>query len=131
MTSFKQIVVVGSLNMDLIVRTARLPRPGETVRGWDFATAPGGKGANQAVAAARLAGPGVEVAMIGRVGDDAFGEALLGSLREAGVNTEHVKAVPGPTGIAMIGVEASGQNNIIIAPGANGTLTAADMDAVA
>lgn len=127
----RTIVVVGSLNMDLVVRTARLPRPGETVRGYDFQTAPGGKGANQAVAAGRLAGPGVRVLMIGHVGEDSFAETLRQSLRDAGVVTDHVRTVPGPTGIAMIEVEESGQNNIIIAAGANGTLTVADIDRLA
>src|SRR5690348_2601635 len=112
------VVVVGSINMDLVVRVARLPRPGETLSGHDFRTFPGGKGANQAVAAARL---GARVTMIGRVGDDAFGPALRAGLEVEGVNTEPVRVTEGcPSGVAVIGVEDSGQNAIVIVPGANG-----------
>lgn len=131
MRSGASIAVVGSLNMDLVVRTARLPQPGETVRGHDFQTAPGGKGANQAVAAARLARPPVTVALIGCVGDDAFGAALRGSVGAAGVATKAIRTVPGATGVALIGVEAGGQNSIIIAPGANAALSPADIEAEA
>ncbi len=131
MTDERRIVVVGSLNMDLVARTERLPAPGETVRGQSFNTYPGGKGANQAVAAGRLAGSDVSVHMIGRVGEDEFGQSLLQSLQESGVSTDHVPVVPGPTGNAMIAVEASGENFIIITAGANGTLTAADINRVA
>jgi ribokinase len=127
----KSIVVVGSLNIDLVVRTAQLPTPGQTVRGQEFNTYPGGKGANQAVAAARLADEGVTVHMVGRVGEDEFGDPLLKSLGESGVNTDQVKKVPGPTGNAMIAVEDSGENFIIISAGANGELEAGDMDDVA
>ncbi|HYN89126.1 MAG TPA: ribokinase [Ardenticatenaceae bacterium] len=131
MARHKPIVVVGSLNIDLVVRTARLPRPGETVRGDQFYTAPGGKGANQAVAAARMAGPDLDVIMIGRVGQDEFGRVLRQSLAEAGAVVDHVEAVAGPSGNAMISVEASGQNCIIITAGANGRLTVEDMNRVA
>jgi len=124
----RKIVVVGSLNIDLVVRTAHLPTPGQTVRGQAFSTYPGGKGANQAVAAARLAAEGVTVYMVGRVGEDEFAESLLQSLNDSGVNTEQVRRVPGPTGNAMIAVEDSGENFIIISAGANGELKAGDMD---
>ena len=127
----KKIVIVGSLNIDLVVRTAHLPMPGQTVRGSGFGTYPGGKGANQAVAAARLAPEAITVHMAGRVGKDEFGASLLQSLSESGVDVGQVQAVPGPTGNAMIAVEESSENFIIISAGANGTLTAADMDNIA
>lgn len=128
MTSKKKIVIVGSLNIDLVVRTVHLPRPGETVRGRDFGTYPGGKGANQAVAAARLAPDDIAVHMVGRVGQDGFGSQLLESLSESGVDVAQVQRVPGATGNAMIAVEDSSENFIIITAAANGTLTADDMD---
>lgn len=121
-----EIVVVGSLNMDLVVRCPRRPRPGETVLGSDFATFPGGKGANQAVAAARAAGAGTRpgVAMVGRVGADAFGEALRRELEAAGVDTSAVGTDPDePTGVAVITVDAAGENAIVVAPGANARLS--------
>lgn len=114
------IVVVGSLNMDFVVQVGALPRPGETVGGWGFRLLPGGKGANQACAAARLGG---RVAMIGRVGDDVFGGQLLASLDAAGVETGGVLTAAGePTGVALIPVERGGQNQIVVAPGANHSL---------
>jgi len=113
-----RIVVYGSLNMDLVVTTPVIPRPGQTVTGSDFATVPGGKGANQAVACARL---GAQTAIAGSVGEDAFGSQLLQTLQAAGVDTCRVRREPAtPTGIALIMVEASGQNSIVVAPGANG-----------
>ena len=121
------IVVLGSLNMDLVVRTERIPRPGETVHGKDFAMVPGGKGANQAAAAARL---GAKVEMLGRVGLDPFGPALLDNLRKQGVGTDHIISDPqAPSGTAMILVDAQGENSIVVAPGANGQVTLADVDA--
>ena len=122
-----KLVVVGSLNMDLVVRTPHLPRPGETILGRDFMTAPGGKGANQTVAAARL---GATVHMVGRVGSDDFSRALRENLRAAGADdtcvfTDDAAA----TGIAIIEVEDSGQNTIVVAPGANALVTRADVDA--
>ena len=121
------ICVVGSLNIDLVIRTPHLPAPGETVSGGPFATHPGGKGANQAVAAARL---GAAVAMVGRGGGDAFGTRLLTELEEAGIDIRQVVTLPDmASGVALIAVEASGQNSIIIAPGANGALTLADVEA--
>ena len=119
------IVVVGSINMDLVARTDRLPRPGETLHGHDFQTIPGGKGANQAVAAARL---GAKVTLIGRVGDDAFGDVLRHSLEGFGVSTDHVITTTCcSSGVAMIGVEKSGANAIVVVAGANGRLTPADI----
>ena len=122
-----RIVVVGSLNMDLVAQVPRLPRPGETVHGRDFRQVPGGKGANQAVAAALL---GAEVTMIGRVGDDAYGRQLVESLQRRGVDTRPVAVTPGVTsGLALIGVEDSGQNAITVIGGANACLSAADVAA--
>ena len=121
-----RIVVVGSINMDLVAQMLRLPRPGETVSGESFQTIPGGKGANQAVAAARL---GAYVAMIGRVGDDSFGATLRHNLKTAGVDTNHVFVTPGcSSGVAMIGVEMSGANAITVVAGANGQLTEGDVE---
>jgi len=117
------IVVVGSLNMDLVVRTPRLPLPGETILGHDFRTIPGGKGANQAVVAARL---GARVSMVGRVGDDAFGRTLLDQMVREGIDITHVEVDDvAPTGIAMITVDNEGQNSIVVASGANFRLTPA------
>ena len=122
-----RIVVVGSLNMDLVVRTERLPRPGETVPGRDFCQVPGGKGANQAVAAALL---GADVTMIGRVGDDSYGRQLVESLASRGVVTRSVKATPhSSSGLALIGLEDSGQNAITIVGGANARLSPDDVAA--
>ena len=122
-----RIVVVGSFNMDLVVRMPAIPRPGETLLGGAFATFPGGKGANQAVAAARLGG---EVTMIGRVGADAFGDQLLAIARAEGIDTRFVGIDPdAATGVALIEVDAQGQNSIAVASGANFTLTAADVAA--
>ncbi len=121
------IVVVGSLNMDLVVRTHHMPGPGETVLGDDFQTIPGGKGANQAVAAARQ---GARVSMVGRVGDDAFGQTLRSSLQAEGIDISHVLVdSSAPTGIAMITLDEGGQNSIVVAPGANAQLTAEDVEA--
>jgi ribokinase len=122
-----KLVVVGSLNMDLIVRTPHLPRPGETILGNDFMTAPGGKGANQAVAAAKL---GAAVQMVGRVGGDDFGRALRENLRAADVDDRCVSTENSAgTGIAIIEVDNEGQNTIVVAPGANALVTRADIDA--
>jgi len=119
------ITVIGSLNMDFVVQVERLPRPGETVLGGGFATIPGGKGANQACAAAKLGG---RVRMVGRVGDDALGRELRESLAAAGVDTTAVLATEAtPSGVALICVEALGQNQIVVAPGANGLLTPGDV----
>ena len=122
-----KIVVVGSYNMDLVVRIPVIPRPGETLLGGVFATFPGGKGSNQAVAAARLGG---EVIMIGRVGADAFGDQLLSMARSEGIDTRFVGIdSQAATGVALIQVDAQGQNSIAVASGANFTLTAAEVAA--
>ena len=119
------IIVVGSLNMDFVVQVERLPRPGETVLGGEFATVPGGKGANQACAASKLGG---KVRIVGRVGDDALGRELREGLAAVGVDTTAVLATEGtPSGVALIAVEAGGQNQIVVASGANGLLTPADV----
>ena len=115
------IVVVGSLNMDLVIQVPLIPKPGETVLGDNFATFPGGKGANQAVAAARL---GASVAMVGQVGADTYGESLINNLSTEGVNIDQIFVdESNATGVAMISVDASGQNSIVVASGANFTLT--------
>lgn len=122
----KPIIIVGSLNMDLVVRSPRHPQPGETILGSDFGTFPGGKGANQAVAAARLGAP---VEMIGRVGRDAFGDALLATVTKDGVSTSHISRDPAPTGVALITVDSAGQNTIVVASGANALVSPHDVDA--
>ncbi|HET9080691.1 MAG TPA: PfkB family carbohydrate kinase [Trebonia sp.] len=127
-----RLTVLGSLNMDISVTVPALPSPGATVLGGAAAFAPGGKGANQAVAAARLgAAAGIQVSMVGCVGDDDFGRALLASLREEGVDGQSVRIVPGaPTGIAMITVDEAGENIITVAPGANREVGAQEMAAL-
>jgi ribokinase len=115
------ITVFGSVNMDLIATTARLPAPGETVAGTSFATAAGGKGANQALAAARA---GSSVRMVAAVGQDEFASPALALLKEAGTDLSTVKHVAGPTGTALILVGGDGENMIAVVPGANGTLDA-------
>jgi len=111
-------VVLGSINMDLVVKVASLPRAGDTVLGDRLLTIPGGKGANQAVAAARL---GADVRMIGRVGNDAFGAELVAGLREDGIDTTGVAVDEGDaSGVALIVVDRGGENQITVAPGANG-----------
>jgi ribokinase len=119
------IMVVGSLNADLVVRAPRFPSPGETITGTDFAVFPGGKGANQAVAAARLGG---RVAMIGRVGRDDHGRSLRASLAAAGASDEGVQDDDASTGVAVITIDAAGQNEIVLAPGANAKLRPADVE---
>jgi ribokinase len=121
----KPIVVIGSINMDLVATSPRIPLAGETLIGSDFVTTPGGKGANQAVAVARL---GRAVSMLGMVGADVFGQSLDDALQTAGVNTQAVERVDGPSGIASIAVAADGQNSIIVIPGANGRVTAEYLD---
>jgi ribokinase len=113
------LTVVGSANLDLTAKVERLPRPGETVTDATFARAPGGKGANQAVAAARL---GADVRFLGAVGDDEFAEQALSGLRAAGVEIEVARR--GDTGIALIVVAADGDNQIVVVPGANATVDA-------
>lgn len=118
-----QIVVFGSLNMDLMVRVPRAPRGGETLRGLGFLANPGGKGANQAVACARQ---GARVAMVGCVGQDGFGEALRNALAADGIGITHVRAVAQSTGVAVVMVDEEGENRITLVPGANESLKADD-----
>jgi ribokinase len=119
------ITVVGSLNVDLTLRCDRLPHPGETVTGRDFTQRPGGKGANQALAAARL---GAAVRMIGRTGTDAYAEVAVRNLRAAGVDLSLVTQAAAPTGIAMILVDDTGENQIVLHPGANAGLDLDDIE---
>jgi ribokinase len=122
-----KIVIVGSLNLDLIAQVARLPQRGETLPGSRFVTMPGGKGANQACAVGRLSQPDTAV-MIGCVGQDVYGRQLLESLRDCGVDRRYVRgAQEAATGIALILVEASGQNQIVVVPGANDHLRPAEV----
>lgn len=119
------IVVFGSINMDLVVRTPRLPAPGESLRGHTFFTSPGGKGANQAVAVGRLGAP---VKMIGQVGEDVFGAALRDSLHVAGIDASGVLSVPDvPSGVAVVAIDDHAENAIIVAAGANDAITEATM----
>ena len=125
MANEPSILVVGSVNMDLVVRSPHIPAPGETVLGEGFVTSPGGKGANQAVAAARL---GAKCRFLGRVGQDAFGQTLLGQLRREGIDCTDVMPTEGvASGVAMIIVDAQGENSIVVASGANFRLTPDDV----
>lgn len=126
MTANKPIVVVGSINQDLVVVADRIPSVGETIIGSDFQIHPGGKGANQAVAVARL---GYPVHMIGRLGNDAIGAEMRAHLEQAGVNTVAVATSEGASGVALITVSAAGENRIVVAPGANAKLTPQDLEA--
>jgi ribokinase len=121
----KPIVVVGSINIDLVVRAGHIPRRGETTIGQSFQTFFGGKGANQAVGVARL---GYPVSMVGKVGSDGFGDQLLAELKRAGVADESVMRAPGSSGIAVITTEESAENTIIVVPGANGRLRPSDIE---
>src|SRR4051812_1635895 len=123
------IAVVGSMNMDFVVRVSRLPAPGETVSGEDTFRNPGGKGANQAVAAARLGRP---VEMVACVGDDDPGRALVDALRADGVGVDHVRVDPDrPTGAAFIAVDDAGENQIVVSAGANRALSVQDVERAA
>jgi len=119
------ILVVGSLNADLVVRAPRFPQPGETISGEDLQVIPGGKGANQAVAAARL---GANVSMLGRVGKDNFGDFLLDNLKSNKVDAQLVQRDDASTGTAIIVVDSNGQNSIVLSPGANGKVSLADVE---
>jgi ribokinase len=124
-----RVTVVGSLNIDLVTQVARFPEPGETILGGDLETIAGGKGANQAVAAARL---GAEVAMVGRLGDDVFANRLKQNLIEAGVDVSHVScSADTASGVALIVVDKQGQNSIVVASGANAKVTPEDVDRAA
>lgn len=114
------VLTVGSINMDLVVKVNHHPEPGETILGLDHEAHPGGKGANQAVAASRL---GQKVRMVGRLGADAFGEQLLQGLQSEGIDTQWIERLDLPSGVAFISVDQKGQNSIIVAPGANQQLS--------
>src|SRR5215207_3069391 len=119
------ILVVGSINADLVVRAPRFPQPGETLSGEDLQIIPGGKGANQAVAAARQ---GTAVAMVGRVGNDSFGPELIDNLKQNNVDTSRVQIDPqSATGTAIIVVDTNGQNSIVLSSGGNGQVSPADL----
>ena len=124
-SNMPNILVVGSLNADLVVRAPRFPQPGETISGDDLNIIPGGKGANQAVAAARL---GANVSMLGRVGKDDFGDLLLENLKQNKVDSTLIQRADSSTGTAIIIVDASGQNSIVLSAGANGKVSIADVD---
>lgn len=115
-----RVAVVGSANMDLVATAPELPRPGETVLGTDFVTVPGGKGANQAIAAARA---GAECVFLGAIGSDSFGVTLKARLAASGVDTSHLRVVYGSSGVAVIVVNAAGENAIVVSPGANAAFT--------
>lgn len=122
-----RVVVIGSSNTDMVVKMDRIPAPGETVLGGEFIMAPGGKGANQAVAAARL---GADVALVARVGDDAFGRAALDNFRREKINTDFISTdTEAPSGVALIFVDRNGENSIAVAPGANSRLSPEDVRA--
>jgi ribokinase len=122
----KPVVVVGSMNIDLVARAVRIPRPGETVPGKEFASHSGGKGANQAVAVARLGYPCI---LLSRQGSDGFGSQLVAGLHAAGVDTAQIEPSRSPSGTALIVVEDSGQNAIVVTPGANADVTVAYLEA--
>lgn len=119
------ILIIGSLNADLVVRSPRFPQPGETISGEDLQIIPGGKGANQAVAAARQ---GANVAIVGRVGSDSFGPFLVENLKSNQVDTSHVSNDAAATGTAIIVVDSNGQNSIVLSSGANGQVNRQDVD---
>lgn len=122
----KSVLVIGSLNMDLVARVDNLPTVGETIFGKTFTRFHGGKGANQAIAAARM---GAKVSMVGCVGDDYFGRELLSGLSENGVEASGVRSVSGSSGTALITVDEHGANTIVVVPGANSCVTLTDIDA--
>src|SRR6201987_4090571 len=121
----KPVVVVGSINMDLVAGPERIPLPGEPVPGSSLQMHPGGKGANQAVAAARLEYPGL---MISSLGSDTFGEKLRAQLVQSGVDTSRVRTCEGPSGVAVIAVAPDGENAIVVTPGANALVSPSDID---
>src|SRR6202042_3460786 len=120
------IIVLGSLNMDIAALGPRLPQPGETLMGSRFCTAPGGKGANQAYAAARLGGAG-STAMLGRVGDDDFGRQMMANLVSVGCAVDGVRSLAGASGVALILIAESGQNCIVVVSGANDRFSPEDI----
>ncbi|MDY3964220.1 MAG: ribokinase [Candidatus Cryptobacteroides sp.] len=125
MASLPKILVIGSCNTDMVVRAERLPAPGETILGGTFIMNPGGKGANQAIAASRL---GAEVTFISKIGYDLFGLQALEIYRSEKINTDYIFTHQGPSGVALISVDSDGENSIIVAPGANYTMTKSEID---
>ena len=121
----KKICVIGSLNMDLVVNVDEMPKKGQTLIGSKFKEIPGGKGANQAVAASRLGG---DVYMIGKVGNDGFGQSLLKQLKADKIKTDYVQIEEGPSGVALITVDKNAENSIVVSPGANFKLEESDID---
>jgi len=122
-----KILVIGSSNTDMVIKTEKLPAPGETILGGTFLMNPGGKGANQAVAAARLGG---ETTFIAKRGNDLFGNQMIGLLKKEGIDTKYIVKDPDlPSGIALITVDSEGENNIVVAPGSNSSLVAEDIPA--
>ena len=121
----KNICVIGSLNMDLVVNVDTMPKPGQTIIGSNFKEVPGGKGANQAVAMTRLNG---NVSMIGKVGEDGFGQTLINSLKNDKVDTTYIQTSKGATGVALITVDKNAQNSIVVSPGANFEVKEDDID---
>ena len=121
----KNICVIGSLNMDLVVNVDTMPKPGQTIIGSNFKEVPGGKGANQAVAMTRLNG---NVSMIGKVGEDGFGQTLINSLKNDKVDTTYIQTAKGATGVALITVDKNAQNSIVVSPGANFEVKEDDID---
>ena len=126
MTQKPRIMVVGSSNTDMVIKTERLPAPGETVLGGQFVMVPGGKGANQAVAAARL---GADVTFVARLGMDVFGDKALENFKQEGIDTKYIsRDMKQPSGVALIFVDGKGENVIVVAPGANSALSAEDIE---
>lgn len=122
----KKILVVGSSNTDMVIKTNHFPAPGETILGGKFLMNAGGKGANQAVAAGRLGGM---VTFVGKIGDDIFGKQAVQQLEDEGINVSYVAVDPeNPSGVAMITVDQKGENSIVVAPGSNGSLSPEDFD---
>ncbi len=122
----RPVLVVGSLAMDLVAQAPRIPQPGETLWGTSFQMVPGGKGLRQAIAAARL---GAKVEIIGRVGTDAFGDALLAALVEAGVGSQSVLRSPLPSGVSLVTLNPAGEASLVSVPGANASLSPAELEA--
>ncbi len=122
----KKILVIGSSNTDMVIKTDKIPSPGETILGGTFLMNPGGKGANQAVAAARLGG---KITFVAKIGDDLFGSETTGILKKEGIDTRYiVKDTELPSGVALITVDSEGENSIVVAPGSNGNLLVQDID---
>ena len=120
-----RILVIGSSNTDMVIKTEKLPAPGETILGGRFLMNPGGKGANQAVAAARLGG---KVTFIGKRGNDLFGNQAMGLFMREGIDTQYIVKDPElPSGVALITVDSAGENSIVVAPGSNGNLLQEDI----